>query len=292
MIHALRQLLQQPLLHFLGLGLLIFVAYEALNDEPGERDILLDHEALLTFMQYRSRAFDRARAEAEWAAMDAAARDALVADWLREEVLYREAVAMELDRGDYVIRQRLVQKLEFIANGLAEEPAPLTQAEVQAYYEAHRADYQQPAQITFTHVFFDRARGESAARLAGETLAQLRQQSVSYAGALGLGDRYPFHQNYVARDREFIAAQFDPAFADALFSDQLPLDSWQGPFSSPYGEHLVLISGRLAAHTPALAEMYELVAEQAQQARGRAQLDQAIAAILARYQLVRAQDRS
>src|SRR5690606_15059644 len=117
-------LLRQPLLHFLALGVLLFALYDwrvgdAPESDASARHIVVTREALLDFIQYRARAFDDAAAVAQLDSMSAEQREALIDEYVREEALYREALALGMEQGDYIIRQRLVQKVEFLLENLA-----------------------------------------------------------------------------------------------------------------------------------------------------------------------------
>lgn len=249
---------KQPLLHFLLIGGLIFVAYgfnaEPEVAEPADgpgKQIVVDREALLNFMQYQAQAFDAAFFAERFDAMAADEVAALIQDYVREEVLYREALQMNMDEGDYIIRQRLVEKVEFVLENLAAPSSPPTSAELQAWYQQRRDDYRVDAVYSFTHIFFDARQADARAR-AGALLAQgndlVAEQAAEY------GDRFPFLQNYEGRTRDFVVNNFSAAFVDAL--DELtPADRWQGPLESRYGQHLVLLHSRTEPYTPALQDI-------------------------------------
>lgn len=281
-----RTALRQPLLHFLCIGALLFAGYRGLNAaDQDERTIRVEREQLLTLLQQRARQFDRERFARELDGMDAAQRAALEQAWLREEVLYREARALQLDRDDYVIRQRLVQKLEFVTRGFIESGAEPDQADVARYFDQHRDAYTQPPSITFTHVFISSAihGRERAQQLAQETLDTLDRTGAGFADAPAHGDRYAYHSNYVERSEDYVASQFDAGFARALFADADADGRWRGPLASPLGFHLVLVANRKPAREPALDEVYAQVAADAKEARVQRELRTLVERMLARY---------
>lgn len=257
--------LKQPLLHFLLIGALIFVAY-GFNAEPEEPDagqeadprITVDRAALLNFMQYQAQAFDTAAFSARLDAMAADDLAALIQDFVREEVLYREALKMRMEEGDYIIRQRLVEKVEFLLENLAASAVEPSDAELQAWFEQRSADYRVDAVYSFTHIFFDtRSEGADAARARAQALLA-QAASMDAAQAEQYGDRFPFLQNYEGRTRDFVVNNFSAAFVDTL--DQLEPDAhWQGPLESRYGYHLVLLQSRSASYMPPLQEVRERV---------------------------------
>ena len=139
-----KSFLKEPLVHFLAAGLGLFVLFGALNRDEPDADpnvVTVDHDALLTFVQYRIKAFNPTLAEEKLSSLSDDELQKLIDDYVREEVLHREAVALGLDEDDYVIRRRLVQKLEFITEGFAEAGAKVDQSALRRYFDANKADY-------------------------------------------------------------------------------------------------------------------------------------------------------
>lgn len=242
----LRKLLAEPLLHFLLLGLGLFMLYRAVN--PGsaaDRTIIVDDATVAMLAQRYASVWMRPPTPAEL--------QGLVDTFIRDEVLYREGLALGLDRNDPVIQRRVLQKLE-VLNEETDTSAPPTDAELQEYLRANAARHAVPPAFSFVQVLFDPAR-----RGAGlETAVQDARVALD-AGAdpAGLGDRslLPVYSDTVPLDR--IARDYGPAFAQALA--KLPAGSWQGPVRSDYGLHLVRISSSIAARAPTLAEVREAV---------------------------------
>jgi hypothetical protein len=156
------KILRDPLVHFLIGGAVLFALFAVLHradttGTDGGRSIVVDRRALTTFMQYRSAAFQPQVFAAQYAAMSARDREALAVDYVREEALVREARAMGLDQGDYVIRRRLVQKMLYLMDDTATETFNPSPAELQRYFLAHQDAYRSAPTVTFTHVFVDAA---------------------------------------------------------------------------------------------------------------------------------------
>jgi len=259
-------LLQQPLLHFLAAGVLIFAAYQ-ISDEAEQETasdgmaIVVDRTALLNFMQYRAQAFRPDIFSEQLDAMSEAERERLVADFVREEALHREALAMGMDQGDYIIRQRLVQKVEFLLENMVNQALVPDEEVITAWYNVHRDDYRVDAVYTFTHIFFDAdERGPEQARQdAANLLGTPQLAEAGFNDASGFGDRYPFLQNYVERTRDFVVNNFTPAFVDALDAVEPSNASWYGPFESRYGWHLVMLRQRSEPYIPDLDSIRERV---------------------------------
>ncbi len=213
---------RDPLFHFVAAGLLLFALYGVLGQNEGpqwDARITVDREALLTFIQYRTRNFDQDVAEARLTALDRAERDRLIEEYVREEVLYREGLTLGLEEDDYVIRRRLVQKVEFLAEGFSGTSADVSDAELKSYFEENLQDYYVVPFITFAHVFFDKAKhGPATPERAAAALDALNAENIVFSQAPGHGDRFPFHVNYVERTPAFVASHFGREMADAVFS--------------------------------------------------------------------------
>lgn len=283
-----RRILREPLLHFLIAGGAIYLLFAWWGGDAARSDphrILVDRAALLQYMQYQAQAFEPKTFAAQLDAMTPAQRQQLIDDYVREEVLYREAKALGLERGDYVMRQRLVQKMGFLLEVHA--ATPVTEAELQKYLDAHRDLYHVAPSWTFTHVFVDRSRrGEpDARRIAGQLLRQLNEKHAGFNDAPRYSDRFPFLQNYVERTQEYIASHFGAAFAGELA--RLPLDAgrWQGPLKSDQGWHAVLLTARADARTPVLAEVRAQVQDDLQRDRDAALQEQSTQALIDQYRV-------
>jgi hypothetical protein len=283
-----RRLLREPLLHFLAAGAALYLLYGISAHDgaaaPRHR-ITVDRATLLQFMQYQARAFAPASFAAQLDAMDEQQRQQLVRDYVREEVLYREASALGLAQGDYVMRQRLVQKMTFVLEGQArDEP---TDAQLRAYLEANRGLYQVAPAWTFTHVFVDSARHGSAQAeaIARALRATLNREHAGFNDAPRYTERFPFLQNYVERTGDYVASQFGPAFAAALAS--LPADSshWQGPLRSEQGWHVVLVTGHAPGRMPGLGEIRAQLVDDYRRERAAGERERAIQALVASYQV-------
>lgn len=283
-----RSVVADPLFHFLLLGACLFgfyaLVHKGKNDDP--RTIVVDRPHLLTYLQYRSKAFDAKRFKAVLDNMPQKELDGLVRDYVEEEALYREAKALKLDANDYVARRRLIQQLEFVLEGFLAKDAPLSEAELTAYYEAHKSAYAVAPTVTFTHVFFDQSRHHDKTKaLAEAALKTLNARSVAFSEATSYGDRFLYQVNYVQKDAGLVSSHFGAAFANAVFA--LPVDAhhWVGPLSSPYGEHLVLVTERTKGSIPSLDEVRARVTEDAEEARQRAKEDAAIAGVVKSYKV-------
>ncbi len=286
-----KNIIKQPLLHFLLIGLGLFLLYDFTGkesaDESDLKTIVVDKDALLNFMQYRSKAFNRKEFEDRLDQTSGEKLRRLIDDYVREEVLHREALALNLDKDDYVIRRRLVQKLEFINQGFTDGSIDLNKNDIQRYFEGNSDAYYVKPYVTFTHIFFDNERHgrEKAEELAKKQIEELNQNRVPFTKATMRGDRFLYHVNYVERTPEYVASHFGPEMTKAVFELE-PSDSvWKGPFESPYGFHLVMVTANEAGRYPALEEIYERVKQDAQFAYTKEKTEKTIQDIIESYDI-------
>jgi len=284
----LKNLIREPLVHFLAIGLGLFVLFEVVAPEDSNLDgktIVVDRGSLLTFVQYRSKAFNPDVAAARLDALSEPELKMLVDDYVREEALHREAQALGMDVNDYVIKQRMIQSLQFITNGFVTSAVDVSDDEVTAYYKANKDDYYVDPYTTFTHVFFsaDRYGPEQARTLAETKLTQLNADSVPFSESTRHGDRFLYNVNYVERTEDFVGSHFGRHMAQALFSldpnDQL----WQGPLESAYGYHLVMVSKLTEGMYPDLADVEQSVRDDALRVEINEKNELAVQAIVGTY---------
>ena len=287
-----KTLIREPLVHFLALGLGLFVLFEFVASDEATYDskvINVDRDALLTFVQYRLRAFEPRIAAERLDGMSEPELERLIGDYVREEALHREALALGMDKNDYIIKRRMIQSIEFITDGFVTAAVEVSDEDVAAYYEANREDYYIDSYVTFTHVFFDRERqgGDQALALARAKLADLNAQRVQFSNAPRHGDRFPYFVNYVERGPEFVASHFGVPMAEGVFALEPSDTDWHGPFESEYGVHLVMLTRSVAGRYPELAEVEPNVRDDAEREAIAAQKDKAIQAIVDTYEVRR-----
>ncbi len=284
---SVRKFLNDPLVHFLAAGAVLFAIGSAANpSDPDEDAIVVDRAALLGFIQYRSKAFEATAAATMLDGFDNAARANLIREYVREEALAREAAALGLDANDYVIRQRMVQKVEFLAEAAAPAAEP-SDADVAGFYDANRDRYASPPSATLTHVFVSTEKNppEAARATALGLLQTLRDDGAGFSDATRYGDRFLFHKNYVDRTDDYIMSQLGEEIAGAVFDPSSPLDEWRGPYRSQYGDHLIFVSARTPASTPPLDAIRELVKSDLTEEMRQKEIDAAIDEIVAKYKI-------
>ncbi len=282
-----KKLIRQPLIHFLLIGATFFGLFQLAADEGVDgKTIVVDESALMTYFQYRSKAFNPEIFRAKMASMSEEELQRLIEEYVREEVLFREAAAMDLDKDDYIIKRRMIQKIEFISQGIAETVAELTTQDLEQYYEDNKDKYYLQPFATFTHVFFEQDKwGESTEKMAQAELAFLNANNVPFSAAVSRGDRFYYHTNYVDRDPEYVASHFGALMANAIFAAQASDSQWIGPLQSEYGYHLVMVTTNEPGRYPDISEVERRVTDDAQRALMEKQNEAAIQSLVDKYEV-------
>ena len=285
------RLVKDPLVHFLTMGLCLFLLFAALNpadriiDDP--KQIVVDQDALLTFIQYRTKAFKQDLAQARLKALSGEQLQRLIDDYVREEALHREAKALGLGSEDYIIKRRMIQKIEFITQGFAEAVVKVSDDDMRAYHKAYKQRYREPGNITFTHIFFDAERrtpGQAKA-LAAAKLEELRAASVAFSDAPKHGERFPYGVNYVERAKYHVASYFGGEMTEELFRLEPTDGVWHGPFISEYGAHLVMVVKRNDDRDPPFEEVRSRVEADIVHDRRKEQAEKAVRTIVDGYRV-------
>ena len=175
---------------------------------------------------------------------------------MREEVYYREAIALGLDKDDTIIRRRLRQKMEFISDDIAAQVEP-SDEDLNAYLAAHPDAFRVEPRFSFSQVYLNPdLHGENLGRDTQRLLGQLNQGGDEIDPET-LGDSTLLAYQFTNESASAVASQFGKAFAAGLA--ELTPGQWQGPVESGYGVHLVLLRERTGARLPELAEIRDQV---------------------------------
>jgi peptidyl-prolyl cis-trans isomerase C len=244
-----RRLLREPLIHFLLLGATLFGVYAYLERDHGGGERSKQIQLTIDDISQLVLVF-----QAQWR-RDPTPEElrALVEDKVREEVLYREALALGLDKDDTIVRRRMAQKMLFLAEDVAAAREP-TPEELGTWYEANHDQFAFPPRISFRHLYFspDR-RGAHARDDAAAALTELAGQPEDSSLAASLTDAFMFQEHYRDRAPEFLGKEFGPNFALAVA--KLSPGSWQGPIESGFGWHLVFVDALISGRVPAFEEV-------------------------------------
>jgi hypothetical protein len=246
-----KSLLREPLLHFALIGVLIF-GVNAWRDRgrPATDGNLPEIEVSAGTIAWLGEGFAK-----QWhRAPDARELRGLVDDHVREEILYREALAMGLDRNDTIVRRRMAQKVQFLGEDIVASATP-DESALRAFFEKNADKYAQPGTVSFRHIYFSKDRRganlEADARAALDDLAKGGDETR-------FGDPFVGEFEFTSADESRIASSLGGEFAKQVIA--LPDGPWQGPLTSTYGTHLVLVTGREQARPVAFERVRDAVA--------------------------------
>jgi len=243
-----KRLLHEPLLHFLVLGALLFGAYRYWEPAAAPAS---STEIRFTLDQLRQLSL---QFQSQWKRPPTAAElERAVEAAVQSEILYREALAMGLDKDDEIVKRRMVQKMQFLAEDVAAAHVP-TSAELGAWFEKNRARFELPGRISFRHLYFspDR-RGVRAPADAQAALARLAGRGQDAKLAASLADPFMFQDHYADRATDALRKEFGPQFIIEL--QKLPTGRWAGPIESGFGWHVVFVDAVTPPRVPAFEEV-------------------------------------
>lgn len=239
----LKRLVNEPLLHFVLIGAVLFyIGGQKAAGGPVERNEIVitegDIDQMLVSWQVQG-----------LPPPSAAAVRGMVEAKIREEVLYREAIAMGLDQDDIIVKRRLAQKMDFLAEDLSALHEPTTE-ELRAWFGARREDFAQPPRTSFRHVYYSFDTHGASARDAAV-------REVASAAGPQNGDRFMFQNSYAERTATELVTIFGEAFARDVFT--LEPGRWAGPVQSGYGWHAVFVESKTPPTIPGFEEIEDEV---------------------------------
>lgn len=245
----LRRIASEPLVHFLLLGIALFAANAYLQRNGANTDANSSKQIQLTLDELRQ---IEMVFEAQWRRQPTQQEfDALIEDKIKQEILYREALAMGLDKDDEIVKRRMAQKMQFVSEDVAAQYEPST-TELRNWFDANASTFALPGRVTFRQLYFSPdTRGAHARDDAAAALQRLQSQPIGSTRASG--DPTMLQEYYGDRAPDQLAKDFGPSFAQAVF--KLPSGSWQGPIESSFGWHLVYVDSNVPGRAPAFEEI-------------------------------------
>jgi len=244
----------EPLIQFLVIGACIYGAY-ALFGTPDEADlessVIVDANRIKGFAAQWKARWNRPPTREEL--------DGIIDGYVREEILYRQAVSMGLDKDDTITRRRMAQRLEFLTSDLARLAEPADD-ELEQYFQDNVAQFTGPDQLTFIQIYFDPdQRDETTLDDAKAALAVLQSAGVPDPATVKAGDQVMVQNSFQSASELEIRKQLGSGFAESVM--QLEPDTWHGPILSGFGVHLVYVYEHLEAPVPALEDVRAVVLE-------------------------------
>lgn len=234
--------LKEPLVHFLIGGLLIYALFASRGEpvDPASRSLEISRQDQAQLSLAFEKTMGRAPTDAEL--------DRQVERFVREEVLYREALRLGLDANDGVVRRRMAQKMDLIAGAQAEAAVPSDQT-LEDWYEAHPERFTDDAKYSFDQIFkTDRTRAE-------QLMTQLNQSSTEVDFAAH-SDPISLPKTVKNLSRKEVLDRFGEQFLSKI--DQIsPKLAWKGPIQSGFGFHLVRLTAREISEPAPFDELNE-----------------------------------
>lgn len=266
-------ILREPLVHFLLIGLGLFLLYGRVATEGSDSRTI---EVSTARVQDLARQF-----QAVWSRPPTATElQGLVDTYIHDEVLYREGLAMGLDADDPVIKRRVRQKVDVISEEIGNQQAP-TDDELNDYLANNSDDFRRAPILSFEQVFFSGdAPADVVERQSREALAHLNEG----AAPASVGQATMLPSSVRSMPADLVARDFGEEFTKRL--ESLPLNVWHGPIASGMGAHLVRITGRKPSELPPLAAIRPQVQREWENQRRERNRAEAYQAMLKNYRVV------
>jgi hypothetical protein len=237
-----KKILREPMVHFLVVGSVLFLLFGVTRGPTpeGSQRIVVDAGQVAQLTAHFKRIQKRPPTHTELAE--------LIDNHVRDEVHYREALAMGLDQNDPLIRRRMIQKIESFLVDLSADAEPNEHA-LKQFLKENPDRFRLEPRISFQQVYLKPDKQGKLQARAVQVLKELR------AGAQPktLGDPTRIARQFNSSPLSFITRSFGDAFAEDLA--KLPPGQWAGPLYSTWGGHLVRVAERKESRLPELAEI-------------------------------------
>jgi hypothetical protein len=270
------RLLREPLLQFLVLGAAFFGIFHLVDRNKAETParIVISSARIANLADGFARTWQRPPSKEEL--------QGLVDDYIRDEVFYREGRAAGLDRDDVIIRRRVRQKMEFLAEDIA-APEP-NEGQLAAYLKANPERFKTEDRLAFHHVFLSATRRTSTIDSDSTQVANLLARADATMDTTALGDPFLLGEEFRAVSQNEMASIFGDSFAQRIFV--LEQGRWQGPISSSFGQHFVYVSERIQGSLPPLDAVREVVRREWSNARRLEAERKLYSSLRERYEIV------
>ncbi len=269
-------LLREPLLQFLVMGAALFGLFSIVAKKEAEvpTKVVVSATRVATLADRFARTWRRPPTDGEL--------QGLVEDYIRDEIFYREGRAAGLDRDDFVIRRRVRQKMEFLAEDMAAvEPSD---EELAAYLSSNPERFRTEDRLTFHQVFLSATRRGGALDDDAKRFAETLVRDSAPVDTAAIGDPFLLGEIFREISRSEVARTFGEGFAQQLFGVQL--GRWQGPVMSSFGAHFVFADEHVKGNLPPLDSVRNAVRREWQNARQIEAEQRLYRSLRDRYQIV------
>jgi hypothetical protein len=269
-------LLREPLLQFIVLGAAVFGLFHLVDKEKAEAParIVISSARIANLADGFARTWRRPPGKEEL--------QGLIDDYIRDEVFYREGRAAGLDRDDVIIRRRVRQKMEFLAEDIS-APEP-SEEQLAAYLRANPQRFRTEDRLTFQQVFLSAARRGRAIDDDSKQVANALDRAEAAVDKTALGDPFLLGEEFQAVSQSEVASLFGESFANRISA--MEQGRWQGPISSSFGQHFVHIGERISGILPPLDAVREAVRRDWSKARRLEAEQKLYGSLRERYEIV------
>ncbi len=272
----LKRLMREPLVHFVLVAALVFlIAAQGSGSVDDAQTIQVSTQDIAKQLQLVEPGLSLNAATTKVASLADPQLNSLINTYAEQEALYREAVKLELNENDHVVRSRMIQRMKFLLQGMEQTVTP-DEAQLGDYFKQNADRYAVPAKLSFKHLFFA-TNADQPERAQQRALAAM---SASSESTVPRGDSFPYQKAYLDRSADQIARHFGYAFAEQIFTLDAAPGTWQGPIASAYGMHLVNVTSTYTARAPAYKEVRDRVLRDylrdANADRNRAMIDKVV----------------
>jgi peptidyl-prolyl cis-trans isomerase C len=251
----LKKIIKDPIFYFFVAGAVLYLVHQLLNPDSAnsysDKIIVVDELVLKNLLNIRNR-----NPELEYdvdialAALSSKEKNALASKYIEEEALYRMALEMGLNENDYIIKQRMIQKLQFLLEDLNTNQIDIHDKNLVNYYKTNADKFKTASTLSFGHVFLSSDQhNDNIFEKANSLLELLNKDHTKVRDAVRQGDRFPLNHFYTDVSSRQVTSHFGKKFSAGLF-DLETQTLWQGPLRSSYGYHLVYISNKEAGQIP------------------------------------------
>ncbi len=233
-----KKLLKEPFFHFIGIGIVLFLLYGLVNKQTDSKNTILindfDINKILVGWEMQ---WKRPPTEKEL--------QNLIAQNIKQEIFYQEALKMNLDHNDEIIKRRLAQKMQFLSDDIASIKEP-TEKELQKYYQEHADKYLTSPSYSLYQIAFTPDKRSDNYKDAAATLKQFPE--ATFDEMKNWGDKLPFSYNFTDITSNELALQLGSKFSNGLVDQEI--NKWIGPIPSGFGYHLVYITKKTDPKLP------------------------------------------
>ncbi|MEP1446914.1 MAG: peptidylprolyl isomerase [Paraglaciecola sp.] len=273
-----KKLLHDPIFHFVLIGSVLFILDAIREGTPEAQDIIEIDQSRIEWIKNTNK-------KENGYFPDKRALTRLIDNDIKQEIFFREALSIGLEKDDIIIRRRLIEKFTFMFEGLPPSHSP-SDDDLLAFYQKNTELFQEEERYSFSHYYFSTDSRKNAYIDADNALQQLTNlASSSSTENQKIGDPFMLPYHYQSLDQETLKDNFGEQFSIRLINSNPPNKDWIGPIKSVYGWHLVKITHRQQRYLPDYQDIKEKVLVKFLDQQRIENIDAMYEKLLAKYQV-------